>query len=309
MYLNSDIGYATDIDCSRCRQSDAEPCGNGYWCETCAAGWKPPDCREPCDPGHHGINCLDIGAYDWQGRILAIHQVDSVLSMTFVCDAAIPDVYISHYFIHIERYAPDSLQALPYRLGNMTVVWSDFPDLRIEVRFTLVAVYNGQTISGKPSDIFVHFAQSCRDNTDVSELVKDTSTGDRESTDKTTALTFIALFCVAVLTCLILIVAVCKLKGIQPILRLRRLFSSSKHDDQLNEARCRNDAGATCGGLRHGAASASADAQPTVRLNAMELQQQTSDGAGVYMVPDEKDRVVLYANTQEEANLYDKLNI
>ena len=46
-----------DINCSHCLQYDSSPCGNGVWCEQCAPGWRPPDCKRTCQAGYFGINC------------------------------------------------------------------------------------------------------------------------------------------------------------------------------------------------------------------------------------------------------------
>ena len=47
-----------DVNCSNCLQSVSSPCGNSVWCEQCAPGFRPPDCKRTCQTGYFGVNCL-----------------------------------------------------------------------------------------------------------------------------------------------------------------------------------------------------------------------------------------------------------
>ena len=72
------LKFYIPIECSRCWENDtnADPCGNGLFCVKCAIGWMGPDCREPCDSNHHGVNCKDVYnannyRINWNGTAVA----------------------------------------------------------------------------------------------------------------------------------------------------------------------------------------------------------------------------------------------
>lgn len=165
LYLEStSLFYSANIDCDHCLQNDASPCGNGYWCEQCAQGWKPPDCRQPCDPGYHGINCLET--YDWSGSVSA-RQVDDVMLVQLHCETDIPEEFESHYSIRVEQLFPiTSIQLVPFSRDDVTVAHPMTDGDVITLRFVLVGVFGNRTVVGQPSERLSLFATNEEDNND-----------------------------------------------------------------------------------------------------------------------------------------------
>ena len=209
-YFSNSFGYATDVDCSRCLQMDEVPCGNGYWCETCAAGWKPPDCREPCELGYYGVNCLET--YDWQGRIDSVAQNDNLIMLTFTCDTAVPKGLESNYVIYVERLSPHYLQQeVPYVRGQSTVTWDGTIDDDIRVRFNLLAVFPDYSVTGRQSDVFIvvpssgYTSNGSQGNSDDNE--------SSESAAMNYAIGAVAGACALALICIVVLIVVIKRKN------------------------------------------------------------------------------------------------
>ena len=205
-FFSNTFGYATDVDCSRCLQTDAVPCGNGYWCETCAAGWKPPDCREPCDPGYTGVNCVET--YDWQGSIESVTQNGNLIRLTFTCDTAVPNGLESNYIIYVELLSRHNVQQeVPYVRGQSTVMWDGNVDDEIRVRFNLFAVFPDRTITGQPSEAFTIVTSGYTSNGSCG------NTDGNESSAMVYALGVVAGACVLALICIIVLIFVIRRKN------------------------------------------------------------------------------------------------
>ena len=199
-WFSNTLGHAVDIDCSRCLQTDAVPCGNGYWCETCAAGWKPPDCREPCNPGYYGVNCLET--YDWQGRIDSVTQNSNSIILTFTCTTMVPDDLESNYVIYVERLSPHYLQQeVPYVRGKTTVTWGGSVDDDIQIRFNLVAVFPDYAVTGRLSDAYIV----------VPTLIDDKNSSENVAANY--AIGAVAGVCALALICIVVLIFVVKRKN------------------------------------------------------------------------------------------------
>ena len=208
--LHQHSGYAADIDCDRCLQDDVNGCGNGYWCETCAAGWKPPDCREPCDIGYRGINCLDT--YDWEGTFHSLTQSDGQATLVFSCDTVVADDIASNFFFHVERMSPVySLQTFPYSRERVAVTWHVADDIT-QVKITIAAILEQQTITGKASAMLTIIPGTGRIGigSDAGAINGDDSTDDNASNVVATALAVLLALSVGVIVTLVVAFGVWK---------------------------------------------------------------------------------------------------
>ena len=210
VYVYPQIGYAADIDCTRCLQDDVNSCGNGYWCETCAAGWKPPDCRQPCDIGYRGINCLDT--YDWEGTFHSLTQSDGQATLVFSCDTVVADDIASNFFFHVERMSPVySLQTFPYSRERVAVTWHVADDIT-QVKITIAAILEQQTITGKASAMLTIIPGTGRIGigSDAGAINGDDSTDDNASNVVATALAVLLALSVGVIVTLVVAFGVWK---------------------------------------------------------------------------------------------------
>ena len=151
-YFHSGFGYAADMNCSRCLQTDADPCGNGYWCETCAAGWKPPDCRDPCDPGYHGINCLET--YNWQGTLHAVELGNDNVTIEISCDTVVPFTYRSNFVFRFEQVSPySSSLSIPYTTQRFNVSLKAEIGSMLQIKITMILVFGDSIVFGESSEL------------------------------------------------------------------------------------------------------------------------------------------------------------